>query len=742
MKKTFYLLLFTCLLVKVSAQSVSPGTTTEFDPLTNYVLQFTFPSGDAATDYYISQVQADKKGCSITPLSTSGEATVNFTDKTEVHSFKLIRNGNNATTVFTFTKIRTLDGLKPTWTPSNPPGINPVPPYDDVLPIPVCAPGTFTYTAPAVKYKDASGNEYGIPMNSSEWLVPKNWKVNSTVSDGVTPIVASSQTADITFDPITGGLEEIKYRARNNQSPPTLKRSDYYRILIDREKIQLQANGQNPVSVSCAENTTTRTFVLNNLSFYFGACVNPTYTWNLGAVPNGWLYNGSPAPASVVTTTPSIDLAYAGTLTAPSTVSVTFTHTNGTPYTFTAPINYTACTSSIFSAPLGIQAVCGVQTPTTLTVTTNGNLTEITGYAWSFGAVPNKWNDINGVAMPATMATSTNSATVVSDGSTTGPPSDISVTPLFNGTPGPFTYNIPVTYRNCCENPPTNPTPSFSGSNGYVILNWDPVVAATNYTVEYMTLSGGNNQILSTSATTLNYYGPAYEDAKFRVKATCSNGITSDWTPWKAFPANADCALNPLSIGYSLLGNKNVQINWSAVPGALRYNVKLEPYGSTPPGTATVNGVTTTSTILTAPYANGAYYTISVQPECFYASTYPAQWIQMGTPASIYYRSSGSSPATPVVIQINEDVKEGSKKITISPNPANNIINLEFNSNEGGLANIILFEMSGKKVMEQNVAINKGVNKRDLNISTIKGGMYYVTVHLKEGNIAAPFVKQ
>lgn len=58
------------------------------------------------------------------------------------------------------------------------------------------------------------------------------------------------------------------------------------------------------LSVACGT-TTTQTFTVNNPNSVTGIT---GYNWNIGAAPNGWLYNGAAAPSTIPTTTNSISL--------------------------------------------------------------------------------------------------------------------------------------------------------------------------------------------------------------------------------------------------------------------------------------------------------------------------------------------------------------------------------------------------------------------------------------------------
>jgi Secretion system C-terminal sorting domain len=94
------------------------------------------------------------------------------------------------------------------------------------------------------------------------------------------------------------------------------------------------------VSISCGS-TTPVTFTATGSNIPSGATV--TYSWNLGAAPNGWLYNGSPAPQTVSTgSTNTLTLtpvcgATQSNISATTTVNSTNYNTNSSAITVTPP---------------------------------------------------------------------------------------------------------------------------------------------------------------------------------------------------------------------------------------------------------------------------------------------------------------------------------------------------------------------------------------------------------------------
>ena len=279
---------------------VSPSPNTEICPSninapTNITLTFNFGS-NSASNYSIPTYSL--KGCSIiSNIDQYKQAVVQFSDKKETHEFKVYNSSVGAVVgTYTYTKIKTLDGVKGAF--SVPLPVTPPPGFDDILTsnlVGVCKTNTFRYNSPVVRYKDASGVDFGtLPMNFYEWVIPKGWKVFSNVSDGVTPIITGGPFADITPDQFTTG--EFKIRAENDCNPFDLLPSTWFKVALDRPAIKL-VNDKS--SIICGDQGSIN-FSLQNASFI--TCVN-SYTWNIGL---GWLLaNGNPAPSTYSTGTTS-----------------------------------------------------------------------------------------------------------------------------------------------------------------------------------------------------------------------------------------------------------------------------------------------------------------------------------------------------------------------------------------------------------------------------------------------------
>jgi hypothetical protein len=91
-------------------------------------------------------------------------------------------------------------------------------------------------------------------------------------------------------------------------------------------------------------------------------------------------------------------------------------------------------------------------------------------------------------------------------------------------------------------------------------------------------------------------------------------------------------------------------------------------------------------------------------------------WIEAGSPVM----TSGIS-----------ELDENAFGMSITPNPAYSYLNCSFNLASGANAEIILSDLSGKKISSVENKFSKGLNQESLDISTISPGIYFCT--LKSG---------
>lgn len=217
--------------------------------------------------------------------------------------FEIISQGG--TKQFKFTKIKSLfGGYSENF--SNITSLN----------IPICQTTPINLNISGNKYWDASTSPYSSfgSITTYRYLLPAGWYLNSTLSNGNNWITA---TGGVTITPTTntGNGATIQYVAKNDCSGAFYEGTPRY-ISISRPNPTFTLS---PTSLTFVCGTPqTRTFTVSTSSS--NSC-STSYNWSLGT-NNGWLYNGSPAPASFSTTTSSITLTSVNANILPSPVSV------------------------------------------------------------------------------------------------------------------------------------------------------------------------------------------------------------------------------------------------------------------------------------------------------------------------------------------------------------------------------------------------------------------------------------
>jgi hypothetical protein len=80
-------------------------------------------------------------------------------------------------------------------------------------------------------------------------------------------------------------------------------------------------------------------------------------------------------------------------------------------------------------------------------------------------------------------------------------------------------------------------------------------------------------------------------------------------------------------------------------------------------------------------------------------------------------------------------------KASVYPNPAENQLNIVFNSGDEETIDVTITDISGKQVAKEAVVVARGGNKITYNTSKLSKGMYIITIKLSDGNITERFIK-
>ena len=84
----------------------------------------------------------------------------------------------------------------------------------------------------------------------------------------------------------------------------------------------------------------------------------------------------------------------------------------------------------------------------------------------------------------------------------------------------------------------------------------------------------------------------------------------------------------------------------------------------------------------------------------------------------------------------------GSLDVSIYPNPVNDVLSLNFNTEKVADVQIDITDINGKKLQTKKVQLPYGASIQTLNVAALSKGTYFVQCTTKDGNIGIKFVKQ
>ena len=263
-------------------------------------------------------------------------------------------------------------------------------------------------------------------------------------------------------------------------------------------------------------------------------------------------------------------------------------------------------------------------------------------------------------------------------------------------------------------------SPAVSGTRSFPKLS--TILAGLNVTPVLPGGDAGTNiEALSSVSRTLNFRLTVRDNHAFSSTAPVAVGQT----------AFADAIVTVANTsGPFAVTAPNTAVSWTAGSAV---NVTWSVNGTTASPVSCANvkislstdGGLTFSTVLAASTANDGSETITVP------ST-PATTCRVKVEAvgNIFFDISNTNFTIAPAFAGNT-TKSADDKLSASPNPASSVVNLAFNVYESNAVMVTVVNQSGIVVLQKNIAVNKGVNKKMLDISTLKSGIY--TIKINEG---------
>jgi hypothetical protein len=81
----------------------------------------------------------------------------------------------------------------------------------------------------------------------------------------------------------------------------------------------------------------------------------------------------------------------------------------------------------------------------------------------------------------------------------------------------------------------------------------------------------------------------------------------------------------------------------------------------------------------------------------------------------------------------NQNMEDG--QMTVSPNPATNVVNVQFNEPSAKKVEVKIYDVTGRVVLNEAVRVHQGNNKITLDVSSLSNGFYTMDI-VKDGSVS------
>lgn len=290
-------------------------------------------------------------------------------------------------------------------------------------------------------------------------------------------------------------------------------------------------------------------------------------------------------------------------------------------------------------------------------------------------------------------------------------------------------------------------------------LAWTAVSGATSYNVQYKLSSAASFTTTTTATNSITLSGLSSSSVYvFQVQAVCTSG-TSSYSSTGTFttltpstgcsdvyepngssssasviPTNTDITAmigtstdNDYYKFTTTSPNTYIKILLTNLPGD--YDIRL--YNSSLSSLAiSQNGGTTSETIIRNTVSAGTYY-IKVYGYAGAYSTTACYNLRVNVGSTSFRSSDGLS--TEIAIPSLND-------FNLYPNPAQNVVNVAFNSPAIENISIRIFDIVGKTILMNEVGVTTGENKFNFDLSNFNKGIYFVEMNTSTERIVKKLI--
>lgn len=321
-----------------------------------------------------------------------------------------------------------------------------------------------------------------------------------------------------------------------------------------------------------------------------------------------------------------------------------------------------------------------------------------------------------------------------------------------------------LTQSNGCTPPSTTcDVPTGLNATGVTssaaTLGWSAVSAATSYNIQYR--ASGTTTWTSTTSTTNSKALTGLTASKtyeFQVQTVCASGssafsasgtfttlavvtCTDTYETNNTLATAKTIAVNTnitamigtsTDVDYFKFSNtsskKKIKITLTNLP--LDYDVILYKSNGTQVGIGQNTGTTSESIIYNTSTV-GTYYIKVYGYGGVYSAT-QCYTLQAAISASNFKLDGDDNTI--------ETFETEFSPLNIYPNPAHDMLNVEFNSSVEGNLDVRIFDITGKMISNTNYSSQKGLNTYTIQLGDLSGGLYFVNVNNGNDNITKKLI--
>ena len=433
-------------------------------------------------------------------------------------------------------------------------------------------------------------------------------------------------------------------------------------------------------------------------------------------------------------------------------------------------------TAAINTSRTGLLTSLGCTPPTP--PTSCGTVTGLTSSSVGSTTATVSWTAVSGATSyslqyravgSATWTTVTTSATSSNlTGLTVSTAYEFQVTSSCSGTLGTVSTlaNFTTTAAAACGTPASLASSSITSSSATV--SWGAVTGASSYLVQYRvsTSTTWTNSVTVTTASATLTGLTASTAYQYQVTATCSGtaGTASAIGTFTTSAASTSCtdsyeSNNSRTAAKTIAVNTNIfakigtstDKDWfkfvttAAAPKIkvvldqvpADYDLALYNSSGTTLTSSALAGTSTETVTYNTSTASATYY-VQVYG---YASAFNASLcyrLRVNTSATNFRAADGSEENSGDVVSAEKVT--GLEGLNLFPNPANNTLTINYFTPSMETTSIEIYDMMGQLVNTINANANQGFNSRELDLTSMSNGVYFLKVTQNNNTLTKKFV--